>query len=291
MTEFERFLHKGSPGQRAMLGAAKDDAPSGSAQKRLLFALGLGSAIASVASASQAVSSAATTAGPSALLSAPAPSGIECTVASTETVSLAAPAALSLAAPAASVTAVLVLKWCAVATVALSMGVAGGLLARHVVGSPPVVAVAIATHQPERRTARGTSEVGVVANQANHPPVAKLDAARAEATLPLPPPHPAATRPAVSNTGDAAGLTVRGEIALVEQARNSLHRGDPEGCLSFLETRRKGVRGGVLAPEAAILQIEALRALGQRARATEEAMRFRHDYPDSPLLERIRELF
>jgi hypothetical protein len=197
------------------------------------------------------------------------------------------------------------MKWCAVATLALSMGVAGGLVARRVAWSPPVGADAADSRQGGPATASGAPDFGVVANEANTLPAAKLDTARAEATLPLPPPHkdlgpseaieraasnPASHRLSAGRAGAASGLTVRAEIALVEKARDALRRGDPSGCLSFLEIRRKDVRGGVLAPEATILRIEALRSLGQRARATEEAERFLHDYPDSPLLERIRDL-
>lgn len=305
MTEFPRLLHSGSPRQRAMLEAAQLDAPGASTQKRLLLALGVGGAAVSIGASAQAASKVGDASAPtaSASPSISMSSGIGETAASTGMPSLAAPAAAALAAPATTIGTALIAKWLVVATLSLTavgVGVVvGGGIARN---TPPWQSAA-----PHDNTVsvQGKSLSREVSGEAS-PGVTRADSStRTAPTLPLPPPNndlgPSATeeqvtprfassRPSASRPAAGEQLTVSGETALVEKAREALRHGDPAGCLSLLEIRRKGVRGGVLAPEATILRIDALRTLGQRARATQEATRFFHDYPDSPLVERIRDL-
>jgi hypothetical protein len=304
MTEFPRLLNSGSPGQRAMLEAALDDAPSASSQKRLLLALGVGGAAVSIGSSAQAASNVGDASAPTASVSPSIPmsSGIGETAAFTGVPSLAAPAATAVAVTATAISTGLIAKWLVVATLSLTAvgfgAVVGRVIARN---TPPWESAAL---HGNTVTAQGTS----LSREVKHgvsPGVTRTDSStRTAPTLPLPPPnndlgpsteeqvttHFAPSRPSANRPVAVEQLTVSGETALVEKARDALRHGDPAGCLSLLEIRRKGVRGGVLAPEATILRIDALRALGQRASATQEATRFVHDYPDSPLVERIRDL-
>lgn len=233
-----------------------------------------------------------------------------------------APAATSLAFPVVSGVGMAV-KWIGIAAVSFSVGVGGGYTARDLMHREQIVVserrdvstrnrppAAEGVDSPRGRTANPTTatarsgfaeagrekspgEFGELAPEEARGDTLVADvflspagSARAEATLPLPPPH----KTPGANPPGASSLTVREEIALVEKARAALRQGDAAGCLASLEVRQRAVRGGVLQPEATVLRIEALRALGQRAVATREALRFFHAYPDSPLLQRIRDL-
>ena len=305
MTEFPRLLDSGSPWQRAMLEAAQVDAPSASTQKRLLLALGVVGAAVAIGSSAQAASNVgdASAATASASPSIPTSSGIGETAASTGVPSLAAPAATALAAPATTISTALIAKWLVVATLSLTAVGVGVVVGRGIArNTPPWQSAAI---HGNAVSVQGISLSRDASHEAS-PGVTRTDSStRAAPTLPLPPPnnalgpsaneeqvttHFASSRPSANRPVAGEQLTVSGETALVDKAREALRQGDPAGCLSLLEIRRKGVRGGVLAPEATILRIDALRALGQRASANQEATRFVHDYPDSPLVERIRDL-
>ena len=295
MTEFPRLLRSGSPAQRAMLEAAQGDAPNESLQNRLVLALGLGGAAVSIGTLAQAASNVGDVSAPAASTSPTIPlaSGVGETAATTGVPSLAAPAATALAAPGTAVSTAVFAKLLVVATLSLTAVGVGAVMWQRA----PVHA--------NTASARGASLSREANNEAASGMARTVSVARAEPTLPLPPPnndlgtsvtevqvgaHSASSRPSASRPSAVDRLTVSDEIALVEKARDALRHGDPATCLSLLEIRRKGVRGGVLAPEATILRIEALRTLGQRARATQEATRFVHDYPGSPLIDRIRDL-
>lgn len=304
MTEFPRLLHSGSPGQRAILEAARYDAPSASTQKRLLLALGVGGAAVSIGPSAQAACNVGEASAPtaSASPSIPMSSGIGETAASTAVPSLAAPTATALAAPATTVSAALIAKWLVLGSLSLTAVGVGVVVGRGIARN--TAPWQSATLHGNTVSAQGPSLSRELSREVS--PGTRADSpTRTAPTLPLPPPnndlgpsaieeqvttHPSSSRPSANRPVAVEQLTVSGETALVDKAREALRHGDPAGCLSLLEIRRKGVRGGVLAPEATILHIDALRALGQRERATQEATRFVHDYPDSPLVERIRDL-
>jgi len=283
MTEFPRLLHSGSPRQRVLLEAAQFDAPSASTQKRLLLALGVGSAAVSIGASAQAASNVGDASAPTAAgsPSIPMSSGIGETAASTGMPSLAAPAATALAASATTISTALIAKWLVLATLSLTAVGVGVVVGRGIArNTPPWQSAA-----PHGNTVPvpGTSRSREVSYEPS-PGVTRTDSAtRAAPTLELAPPnhdldpsateeqvttHFASSRPSANRPVAVEQLTVSGETALVDKAREALRQGDPAGCLSQLEIRRKGVRSGVLAPEATILRIDALRALGQRARAT-----------------------
>jgi len=302
MTEFPRLLHSGSPFQRAMLEAAQDDTPSASSHNRLLLSLGVSGAVLTTASIAQAASNTAEASSPtaSAPQSFPMSSGIAETSAAS---SLAAPAAATLAAPVATMSIALTAKWLIVTTLSLTAVAVGAVIGTGVARmSSPQQGTALLENQVAAREIAQQHKASIQPFPGVLPAVSAVPAAP---TLPLPPPnndfglsanevtagaHAVSSRPSANRPMAADGLTVSDEVALVDKARDALRRGDPSSCLSLLEIRRRSVRGGVLIPEAAILRIDALRAIGQRERATQEAKRFYHDYPNSPLVERIRSL-
>jgi outer membrane protein assembly factor BamD (BamD/ComL family) len=81
------------------------------------------------------------------------------------------------------------------------------------------------------------------------------------------------------------------EISAVDTARTALRAGDAAGALAELDRYEgKFGRSGSLAPEAAVLRIEALLVRGDRARAKALADAFLAAHPKSPLAARVRAL-
>jgi|GEM_PF-2874302 len=302
MTEFPRLLRSGSPLQRALLEAARPDAPSAASQERLLLAVR--SAAVSMGSVAAGVSSVGSSSSPTASASLPISpvSGMGESAASAGVPSLAAPVASALTAPATAVGPGLFAKWLLMATLSLSAVGVGVVIGRGIAQNSPIRQKAVADGNAVSAQVASYSHEWQSESAPRATGTANVD--RAAPTLPLPPPNnelgTSATevqarqsgllRPGTNRPVAASRLSLGEEIALVEKAREALRGGDPAACLSVLELHRKGVRGGVLTPEATILRIDALRALGQRARASREAARFVHDYPESPLVEHVREL-
>jgi outer membrane protein assembly factor BamD (BamD/ComL family) len=72
------------------------------------------------------------------------------------------------------------------------------------------------------------------------------------------------------------------ESRRVAEARAYLRSGDARGALSLLDALRRDFPRGVLAQERDALAIEAMLALGDRAKARAAATRFLAQYPASP---------
>lgn len=100
-------------------------------------------------------------------------------------------------------------------------------------------------------------------------------------TLPRPPEE---IRP-----GDPTA-TLAAEVALLDEARNTLAAGDLEQVLRLVDHYREEFPSGQLAPDADVVAIEALAALGDRAQVTLRAKRFLDFYPRDPHVARIRSL-
>jgi hypothetical protein len=96
------------------------------------------------------------------------------------------------------------------------------------------------------------------------------------------PPAPSGPRLPLSSPSNLAG-----EIALLDEARSALRRGEPARALLALERHAREFPGAQLADEAAVLRVEALEKRGDRAAAAVEARRFLSARPDSPHAERI----
>jgi hypothetical protein len=322
MSHLPRLSEIGNSEHRRLLTSARGDAPTPAARKRTLMALGLGAAAAATTSSANAANGLTTamqsgtgflgTCAPSGVglivgagamgagtMGASAVAGAVGTAGTAVATTSIAPAGASFAFPVVSGVGMAV-KWIGIAAVSFSVGVGGGYAARDLMHQERISVshsrdTSSNNHTRAGHPATTQTQLGIAEETPQETPADALVAdvflspagsARTEATLPLPPPHktPGAT------PSNPSSLTVREEIALVEKARSALRHGDATGCLASLEMRKNAVRGGVLQPEATVLRIEALRALGQRDVATREALQFFRSYPDSPLMQRIRDL-
>jgi hypothetical protein len=91
-----------------------------------------------------------------------------------------------------------------------------------------------------------------------------------------------ATRPTSSALDD--------ELRLLDVARTDLAAGDARGALDALDAHDRTFKSGPLAPEAAVLRIEALAQSGDDDAATARANEFLSAFPDSPQERRVRSI-
>jgi len=88
----------------------------------------------------------------------------------------------------------------------------------------------------------------------------------------------------------AAPSSLGDQLAQLQRARAALRSGQAAQALELLDTYQSQLGGQAFGAEASLLRIEALAALGQRDRAAESARQFLHDYPNSPLVDRVQSL-
>ena len=101
---------------------------------------------------------------------------------------------------------------------------------------------------------------------------------------------PAARRSARSAARPSSGSSLAEQVQSLDRARVALGSGDAGAALSEISHYRKAWPKGVFLTEASVLEIEALAARGQRARAASLASAFVSTHPDSPQAERLRAL-
>ncbi len=77
------------------------------------------------------------------------------------------------------------------------------------------------------------------------------------------------------------------EVALLDQARGLLSRGQPRAAIAVLERRDREIRSGVLGPEARLLKVEALLRSGNRRGAEAVAKRELSRHPRGPHADRL----
>lgn len=102
-------------------------------------------------------------------------------------------------------------------------------------------------------------------------------------------PIPPVATPASSATPGAGALSE--ELALLDQARSPLARGDAPRALAILDQYAARFPSGSMAPEATMLRIEALLKAGDRAAATRFADALLASDPGGPYGPRIQSLF
>ena len=78
------------------------------------------------------------------------------------------------------------------------------------------------------------------------------------------------------------------EVRLLDRARNALQRGDAAGALAALVQRDREFPEGALAPETAVIRVQALLAKGDQAAALAQAQDFWHEQPSGAHASRIR---
>jgi outer membrane protein assembly factor BamD (BamD/ComL family) len=80
------------------------------------------------------------------------------------------------------------------------------------------------------------------------------------------------------------------EIVPIDRARAALSRGDTDTALRTLDEYDREFSQGTLAPEAAVLRIEALTGAGRSGEARAAARAFLAAHPTSPLASRVRKV-
>jgi hypothetical protein len=179
---------------------------------------------------------------------------------------LAAEAAVSKATVAAGSS--LVWPWVSAAVVGLV--VAGAVVSARV------------WHAPRPEVAPKLAPVAV-ASAPNQPVVPLAAAPKADA-----PPVPAAPRHRLR--GPAVEGDLRDQIALVDQARETLSTGSPQRALELLRRYQDRYPSGSFRPEATALTIEAFVKVGRDAEARALATRFVAEHRGSLLAARVAEL-
>jgi hypothetical protein len=256
-----RLLNEGTREERRLLRSARSDGPSNRLREQVLLSVSVGTLIAMESATSHAA------------LGSSAPHGIVSTTAATGTL--------------ASTGIAVLVKWVGIAGVALLAGTSAGFVAGTTWADS--ARSATATHHGESTLLAPNAAQLPRASPVEAPPSIE-PIAQATATLPLPPPRVPVAAPRSQHDAPPTDFGVADEVRLIDDARIALRSGDAAQCLRLLAERRHRFANGVLTPEAALLQIEALSLSGQREAARREGLRFLSQYPTGPLSGRVRGL-
>jgi len=136
----------------------------------------------------------------------------------------------------------------------------------------------VSSAQSMRRTAPAVASAADVSP--GHPPLAAFGLAPVAASA-TPPPRDGL---------DSDASTLPREVAAIEDARRAVRSGNAEAALSALARYRALGPSGALAPEATLVEIDALRLAGRTAQAAALAQVYVSHYPKSPQAGRLRRL-
>lgn len=104
-------------------------------------------------------------------------------------------------------------------------------------------------------------------------------------------PPPASSPVAASPTAmTPTGRPLREEIAMLDEARRAISLGEPARALSILDAYVTRFPHGAMAPEAALVRIEALLKAGDRSAAERAAAALTASDPDNPYVSRVHSL-
>ena len=197
------------------------------------------------------------------------------------------------------------LKWIAIVGVT-SLGALAGTVAVHVAREDAALRVTATSGRSEKKPSRAGATSSGMASTQDLPVVAAPSALAASPAIDMVPssPSPSVVEPApadapiavthaarsVDVAPSAVGSSATTEVATLDEARTALAQGDAARALSTLEGYARRFPRGVLAPEAAVLRIEALVAAGDRPAATRTAQSFLRENPASPYAQRIESL-
>jgi hypothetical protein len=285
--------------ERRLLEAARLERPDARARQRAFVALGgamIGSAAASSAAASVAGASGATSttsiAVPAATASSAAVGGAKVVLGGAAFIGVAKALAIG------AISGVVVLgaahkiqsREPARPAPAAALGADRPVLETHPIAPPaPAVAETAEPALPEAPVEVPAIAAPVDEPRAPTPRASKIAAPKSAPpeAQPAPPPAepPAATNPKPPNTQSLAQ-----EVALLDQAREALVKGDALRALSILDGYEAGKIGTTLSAEATLLRIEALVQRGEAARASALAQQFLRANPQSPVADRMRSI-
>jgi hypothetical protein len=187
----------------------------------------------------------------------------------------------AVVAPVAKLGAVVLTKWLATGA-ALGVATAGGakLAERALTPEKPVLVSPAAkrvTPRAESSPRAGGASVSAVTTEAPVPPVppAVIATLGSDASR-VPAPAPSASLPE--------------EVRSLDAARQALSQGDARGALALLRRYEARFESGALMPEARVLEVRALLAVGDRAGALTAAKLIVERDPRSPHAEAVRAL-
>jgi hypothetical protein len=188
--------------------------------------------------------------------------------------------------------ALLVVKWVVVGAVAgaTCAVAASAVRSGHLLSAPKTVVEVAATapkpvapspepgrHADEPATAPSPPEVSGPVRSSNRAAAPKAR-------------EPERTAEAAASPGLGTTARLSREVALLDQARAALKRGDRAAALAALDQRQTEVGTGMLGPEATVTRVEALLGQGNRAAASALAERFLAEHPRGPHADRLRSL-
>jgi hypothetical protein len=203
---------------------------------------------------------------------------------------IGATAALATPATAAAVlgkgaVALLVVKWVAVGAVAgATCAVAANAVQAGRHPSASEAPAVLRTRPPEPEPAASSSEPAIAPSATEVAPAAP-SSARVVAVRAFEP-----TPAAVASSGPGTAQRLSREIALLDQARAALKRGDGAAALAALDQRQAEVGAGLLEPEATVTRVEALLGQGNRVAASTLVDRFLTEHPRGVHADRLRSL-
>jgi hypothetical protein len=215
----------------------------------------------------------------------------------------AAATATGKAAVGAKAASVVSLKWIAVVGLT-SLGAVSGTVAVHVARehasahvTPPSESRREAPSRPGKVTSGAMPSLPGSELPSALPAPSAIESAPAfplpsvvDAPLVVPPVTIVSPMTSVGVAHSAAGSAAAGEVTRLDEARTALDQADPDRALTILQEYARRFPRGALAPEAAVLRIEALVAAGDRAAATRAAQSFLRANPSSPYAQRIESL-
>ena len=282
MDRFKRLLDTDATEmERALLDSASDDAPSSLARSRTLAAMGVGAGV--LAGASHAAHAATKLVATSAVSGATKGVG--------------------------AISAVVLLKWVgtgaivgSVVAAAVATATTPGLIFSghsapasgeptslvHAAVARPVAQYGAAAERaaapaPDRATIEASKHAPVTSLERSNRPAVATEAS--ETAL-----APAAVPPIPATAPVQAGSSVVAEVASLDRARAALASGDARESLTRLSAHDAAFPTGALQPEAVVLRVRALIALGERGRAAQVANHFIAVHPESAQAGRLRAL-
>ena len=86
---------------------------------------------------------------------------------------------------------------------------------------------------------------------------------------------------------ERASPSLYDQLRLIDDARSAAARRDTAAVFTILDGYDRAYPRGQFVPESLALRIETLARAGDGARARALAARFRHDYPQHPLVARV----
>lgn len=189
--------------------------------------------------------------------------------------------------------------WLKVATACAVVGAVGVGTARwvrthdaHRAAAPVVAATSAPSGAPRARVAEIAASSAVAASVVSPVPAPSILAPATAASATVAAPKPSAnssTNAIVAATEDAPSADpIAPELSLLDSARAALAANDAARALSTLDGYAAKFPSGVLAPEATVLRVDALRRLGRDADARALAERFLEKNGASPLAKRVR---